>query len=223
MKTRRIILAYVTILCAAVSAQAQGTFQNLDFEAATVPTIPPGQFGSPVAITNGLPGWNGFIGGAAQSEVWHNNVSLGAPILAILGPDFPFGRIDGGFSALLTGSFQPVSISQDGTVPALSQSLTFKAIPGNGGFSVSLAGSALQVVQLQVTPSYTYYGCDVSGFAGQPEELTFTALATASGLNNFYLDSIQFSNQPVPEPNVFALSALGASLIGWHVLRRRQR
>ena len=216
------LVGILALLAGALCAAGQGTFQNLGFEAATVPRVPAGQFGSPVAITNGLPGWNGFIGDTPQSSIWHNNVSLGAPVLAILGPDFPFGRIEGNFSALLTGSFLPVSISQSANVPALSQSLTFKAVPGNGGFSVSLAGSALQAFPLQVTPSYTLYSCDVSGFAGQPAVLAFTALSIASGINNFYLDSIQFSNLPIPEPGIFSLSALGVLLLSWRVLRRQQ-
>ena len=39
--------------------------------------------------------------------------------------------------------------------------------------------------------------------------------------NNYvFLDDIQFSDQSIPEPGVFGLSALGTLLLGWRVVRR---
>jgi hypothetical protein len=37
-----------------------------------------------------------------------------------------------------------------------------------------------------------------------------------------YVDSIHFSNQPIPEPGVFALIALGAFLLGWQCRSKRR-
>ena len=35
-------------------------FQNLDFEMAIVPALPPGEFGGHVPIEDALPGWNAY-------------------------------------------------------------------------------------------------------------------------------------------------------------------
>jgi hypothetical protein len=55
-------------------------------------------------------------------------------------------------------------------------------------------------------------------------ELDFTVPAGNPHVNNNYvfLDSIQFSNLPVPEPGILGLSALGALLLGWRILGRRR-
>ncbi len=67
--------------------------------------------------------------------------------------------------------------------------------------------------------NYTLYGGDVSAFAGHTEQLVFTA---PPGMNNYWeLDDIQFPAQPIPEPGVLAVLALGGWLFGWRVLRRR--
>src|SRR5258705_749182 len=70
-------------LCAQLSAQAQGSFQNLDFEHPIRPLNP--DAGSQVPITNALPGWAGYIGGSQVDRVTYNTVSLGAA--AIFLPD----------------------------------------------------------------------------------------------------------------------------------------
>src|ERR1700722_4826419 len=69
----------------AVSAGAQGTFQNLDFESANL-SPPPGQFGSLVPIMNALPGWTGFLGNNQVTQVYQNNFTLGDASIDILGP-----------------------------------------------------------------------------------------------------------------------------------------
>src|SRR6266480_5200523 len=147
--------------------QAQGTFQNLDFEAAAVPNLPPNQSGGFVPIGSGMPAWNGFIGANQVTQVLHNDVTLGSSTIAILGPDFPFGRIEANYTGLLiAGSGGDVSIAQTGFLPANTQSIIFKAVPGNGNFNVSLGGSLIPLVALQVTASYTLYGGDVATSAG---------------------------------------------------------
>jgi len=215
MKTEKVEILALLISGLVQNGFSQG-FVNLDFESANVPDV---EFGTPVAITDGLPDWNGYIGGTQQTQVWHNSVSAGSPAIVILGPTFPFGVIGGNYSVLLTGSYQSATISQDGTVSLSAQSLLFDAIPGTGGFGVTFAGNSLPVELLQTTPNYNIYGADISSFAGETGELAFTAFSTSSGLNNFYLDNISFTSSPVPEPSVFALTALGGLLLGF--LRRR--
>jgi len=41
--------------------------------------------------------------------------------------------------------------------------------------------------------------------------------------NDFKLDSIVSSVDPIPEPSLVALNAGSAIFLGWHVLRRRPR
>ena len=54
----------------ATSAHAQGslgdgTFQTLDFESAELSPLPSGQFfGGPVPVSEAIPGWTAYIGGA---------------------------------------------------------------------------------------------------------------------------------------------------------------
>ena len=72
-------------------------------------------------------------------------------------------------------------------------------------------------------PNYTLYGADISAWAGQTEELTFSALQSSFGLNDWIIDDISFSQTAVPEPGAGALVAIGALLFGarkWFVRRR---
>jgi hypothetical protein len=167
-------------------------------------------------VTAGLPAWSAFIGSVAQSEVWHNNVSLGSPVIAILGPDFTFGRIDGAYSVLLSGSFQPATISQSAVPLASSRSLYFKAISGTGTLAVAVGSDQLTLYPIQLTPAYTLYACDIASHVNgsRPIDLSFTAL-TGSGLNNWYLDSVVFSTQAIPEPAATALLVSGIALLRW--------
>src|SRR5262245_44071430 len=90
------------VLLAAFSSLAQGTFQNLDFESATVAPIPAGQSDYFVTFDEALPGWTGFVGTNQATYVWQNDVSLGAPNIAILGPYWSYNTIiSGQYSVLL--------------------------------------------------------------------------------------------------------------------------
>jgi len=68
--------------------------------------------------------------------------------------------------------------------------------------------------------NYVIYGADISSFAGQNLELEFSAPRYAFD-NNWNIDSIRFSNQPIPEPGVFGLFALGPLLLTNRFLRRK--
>jgi hypothetical protein len=89
---------------------------------------------------------------------------------------------------------------------------------------VTLGGQQLSLTALGSGANYTLYGAAIPALAGQTAELDFTVLAQNPHVINYYvfLDAIQFSNLPVPEPGVFGLSALGALLLGWRVLGRRR-
>ena len=206
----------------------QGAFQNLDFESATVPPLPAGQYGGSVPISDGLPHWSGFLGADEVTEVLHNNFTLGTPSLSILGPDCTFSSIpEGSYAALLQPGPGPggvavdASLSQIGTIPTSAESLRFTTGLGTHFMSVSFGSQTLPVTLLSTSP-LVVYGVDISSFAGSTDQLKITALYNV--LDNHYvvLDSITFSDQPIPEPSAFGLLALGGLLLGWRFRHKRQ-
>ena len=151
----------------------------------------------------------------------------------LIGPNFEdpdlglIPPIQGRFTPLLTSGgspgILPASISQTGLVPGGTASIQAR-FHGDPPF-VSLNGTEITMYPLATFPSYTVYGGDVSAFAGQVANLTFTAFPTPSDpFRGFVVDAIAFSPMPVPEPSVIALAAIGALLLGfrrWRNSRRR--
>ena len=239
MKTHDLSILCFTLLCAGVPAQAQGTFQNLGFESASLVPIS----ANAVQFAPAFPGWTGTIGGVQQTGALYNDISLDTSAISIIDRCWsnPFGGLGGliqdNFTAILiagltSGPFgrQPVDVTlaQTGLVPVGTESLQFKAYAvyssPSDPFAVTLGGQTLSLIPLQSGANYTLYGADIHALAGQNSELDFTLFAQSPhmGNNYLYLDSIQFSDQTVPEPSVLGLSALGALLLGWRVLRRRR-
>ena len=74
---------------------------------------------------------------------------------------------------------------------------------------------------LMVATNFTYYGADIRPWAGQAQELRFTAVSPRphADNNNWFLDSITFSDVPIPEPSVFSLAGLSILI---RVLRRHK-
>ena len=201
---------FFTVAVAATSVRAQGTFQNLDFEAARLVFLGPG---SPlIATTNALPGWTATFGTSQLSQVSYVGGIFGSvELLGLSG-----SAIDGSFSAVIGGdATASASIRQTGLVPTDARSLQFKvkfsgAVPNE--MEVWLGAESLALVPLGAPRGYFLVGADISSFAGQTETLSFSG-----GL--FALDDIEFSPQLVPEPSVLALAGAAASLL----LCRRKR
>jgi hypothetical protein len=214
------LLTGLGALLAAGGAAGQGTFQNLDFEQANVPDVPAGQVGSNVSVIDGVPGWTVYLGGIQQSSMFHNNMSLGAAEVAIDGPQWHSSQIlEGSYTVSLqhstAGPATMPAIGQTGQIPQTAESLAFyggRSVAG--AYIVSFAGQTIPVVTIETTPAYIVFGGDISRFAGQTGELLFQG--------NGELDNILFLDQPIPEPGVFGLSALGALLLCWRVLARRR-
>ena len=231
MKSAIPFAAFSGFLLALLSAQAQGTFQDLNFEAATLaPTI--GLYGGEVPISSALPGWKASIGGVAVTQVLQNNYTLGAASIDIFGPNWNLtepGIIDGNYTVYLqafnTGQGN-VSLWQNGTIPANAESLQFSAwqhLSVNEAFSVSFAGNSLALVALGSgqSPSgqaYTVYGANIAPYAGETGQLDFTAYG-GNGPDWLELDDITFSPNAVPEPNTLALILTG----GLALAARRRR
>ena len=237
----RHILAAVVASLSTCETSAQGTFQNLGFESATVPlSEPPSPPGVPtVDVGVALPGWSAFIGTNQVNQVMYNSQTLDTTAVALLRDNYPFiNVIEGSFSVFLLGGLtvtEPgtflrtdASLAQNGLVPANAQSIRFKAlnvVPPLSSVAVFLGGQPLSLVPLQATSQYTLYGADVTPYSGQTEELRFTIFSSQSGGGGtgWVLDSIVFSPEPVPEPDVFAFFGLGALLLGWRLPKTRKR
>ena len=207
-----ICLCLATTL-AALSTEAQGTFQNLNFEQAN-PMLVPGTYYYTVA--SALPDWTASIGSVQLTQITENDPSLGGPWVMLIGPgnDPGFAPIDGYYSVLLQGTFSSSlpAISQTGLIPAGTQSLFFEAQAGIEGLDVLVGTQSVPITAVGTGPNYTLYGATISAWAGQTEQLTFAAQESTAGLNNWVLDDISFSPQAVPEPSPLALTGIGAVL-----------
>lgn len=200
---------------------AQG-FVNLDFEAANLSAYGAGP--AVVPITNAIPGWTA-VGTPSANDILYNDVSLGSPTVSLVGINNQFdpSSLDGSFSVVLQAFFTGgASISQTALVPVSAESLLFEAKQGGAGtLQVSLGGQNLSYSVLSSGANYTLYGANISAYAGQTEQLAFSALAVVSGGNIWNIDDIQFSSSTVPEPSDFALVALGALLLGFRRWRNK--
>jgi hypothetical protein len=227
-----IVCALVLYLGCSSIGWAQ-TFQNLDFEAATLV-----QTGSGFSFTNALPGWSGFSGTNQLNAVLYNTIFLDSTGIAIFDTNASFvplgGQlIDGDYTVFLEAGVQlgsdlasaNVSLSQTGLVPTGTKSLSFLAAT-NGPFAVSLGGVPLNLISSPV-PGHTYmlYQADVSAFAGQTAELDFTVFAENpynNRLRSMLLDDIQFSPDVIPEPGSLSLVVVGILSLAFCQLTRRR-
>ncbi len=172
---------------------SQGTFVNLGFENPVLPLTP---VNSEVPITNGLPGWVGYIAGDQVDHVLYNTVSIGAAAISLQGPGSLAPVLEGNYSAILQCSFgglNSAAIGQTGQIPLDAQSLVFFE-QNFGSLNVTFAGQPISLVRLGSGANYDIIGGDISAFAGQTGELRFITAPNSSGV----LDYIQFSNQVVP-------------------------
>ena len=216
MKTlaSRISILATIVLVSLCNGFSQG-FVNLDFESASIiPLVGGPYYPYSILVANAVPGWTVNIGGVQVSQITYNDPtagSAGATLWATNG-----AQISGRYSVDLTGSIDgttAASISQSSLVPVTANSILFEAQPGFGALVISLGGQSLSFFALSSGSNYTLYGADVSAFAGQTEQLTFSALGYSQRLNYWNIDNIQFSSSPVPEPGALGLFALGGALL----------
>ena len=224
MKRTKLIVALSVALFAAFLIQAQ-SFQNLNFEQADPLVVNPD---NPYVITaaSAFPYWTVTIDGVQQTDIYYNDISLGNPQVTLISTSYPnmgLAPIDGTYSVLLQCAFAPGSdaISQTGVIPAGTQSLTFEAEPIGqvqpvGSLEVLVGNQVVPFAALSTGPNYTLYGANISAWADDTEQLTFSALSDDNQQNNWELDDISFSTNVVasPEPSLVALSAIGGLLFG---------
>jgi hypothetical protein len=228
--TLRAIIGMVGLAVAVQSGRPQGTFVNLDFESTSLSGPP--QINVPVETA--LPGWSAFIyapsfGTTVLATVVYDEISIGGPAISLMDAHIAGGLtpLQGTYSVLLFGGgsnpLYSAGISQTGLVPPPARTLLIDVQTGVSRFGVALGGQTVNMLALETFPGYTRYGGDITLLAGQVSTLTISQ-PPAVGVqpSELELDNIQFSNLPMPEPNVSGLLAVGAAMIG-RKLRRRLR
>ncbi|MGD0816601.1 MAG: hypothetical protein ABSA83_23670 [Verrucomicrobiota bacterium] len=222
MKTLFIHLISFALLSNGAVLNAQGTFQDLNFEEANLTPIA----GSPyypyaVTVANALPGWTVDYGDVQQTQILYNNPSTGSTAVTLLANGYG-PPIDGNFSVLLQGGVvsgtpTAASISQTGMIPATAEYLTFEVgmnYGGSGTLDVSIGAQNIPLLALGTGPNYSLYGGNIPAWEdNQSEQLTISAPGLSG---NWEIDDIYFSTNVVasPEPSMVALSAMGGLLFG---------
>jgi hypothetical protein len=215
MKTMKCgILIALTLVVLTAQVEAQGTFQNLNFESANVSGYSPD---TEIPIGDALPGWSGYYGSSQTSQAGYDVISIGAAVISVIDNNAPaFQPLQGNYSAFLFGAEGvSASISQTGIIPPGTESILMDAWSYNASPVVAINGQAINVIPLQTFANYTLYGGTVpSSDVGQSVTLSFTDPAPAvGGPSEFELDNISFSPNAVPEPSPLALTGLGALLL----------
>jgi hypothetical protein len=209
MNHRHIFWSVVASLALSQTLFAQG-FVNMDFESATVPATPTGQSGGTVDPALAFPGWT--VGGSG-TVVIYNNLSLGAPAVSLIGPDFPNGTgitpLQGSYSVLFAYfniAGPPPTLSQTGVIPSDARSISFLVGADWASAAVSIDGIPIPLVSV----SGGRLAGDVSAYAGSLAQLTFsTATGSPYAPDLLYFDDVRFSPSSVPEPSFLSLFGFG--------------
>src|SRR6059058_1121277 len=98
MASYKCLVLGAAICCCTFAGRAQGTFQNLGFESATLVPIF-GNSSSPVQFAPAFPGWTGSIGGVQVSAALYNSAALDSSAIGIMDSGGPLltGVIQGNY------------------------------------------------------------------------------------------------------------------------------
>jgi hypothetical protein len=229
-KTRYTFILLVGVIHAALeSTLAQGTlgngtFQDLNFEEATLIAYPSGQpttSPGPVYAAQALPGWTVYIGGIAQNQIPFDSGGSDYPVIVLSSKP---NVLDGNYGAFLGGSgvnpnqSPSSSLQQTGIIPIGANSIEFLSNP-NIHMTFAVGGQMLPLVSTPQPSGATLYAANIPGFGGQTATIAFNQTPTAGG---DYLDDITFSSQVVPEPSGYLLFAAGAFSVFWNVRRQNR-
>src|SRR5438876_753110 len=103
MKTRDLLS--ITLFCVTCSVRAQGNFQNLDFEAANLPST---ALPTDVPFTNALPAWTGYLGSNQAGQATYNGISGAFAEISIIDRNSTFysnSVIAGNYTAAISAGF----------------------------------------------------------------------------------------------------------------------
>jgi hypothetical protein len=200
------------VLGMAVAGFAQ-SFQNMGFEAATLVPLENSSMGEVQAVP-AFPGWTAYRGASVAPFVLYDNMTLDGVNVSIVDTNKPYGlqildrAFQGKFTALLQAGFgalgppnrDSAAVAQTGLIPASAKTLLFDANVVStraDQFTVSLAGQNLPFFALASFTNYVLFGVDISGFAGQTQEIRFTAYPNPPpgyAMNMVYLDDVRLSS-----------------------------
>jgi len=230
LQTSSCLLVGLGMLLAVGDAVGQGTFQNLDFEMATITPAPTGYtpFDAypPVSAADALPYWTVREDSTVCTAVWGAPVALDETSVTLLNGSY-YPSLQGIYTVQLyayadapPGLFHSASISQTGLVPAGTHSIQFliESPPVAGGGvqaspAVALNGTLINIFPVSTSGGVVTMAGDISAFAGTTAELNIQC-AGISGApfnlmeNIFELDAITFSSNTVPEPNTAMIMSL---------------
>jgi hypothetical protein len=203
------------------NALAQGTFQNLGFEAVrNVPLFDPQAHPWYMPAADALPGWACYVGSEQIHSVLYNNFTLDAAALGVASSTAAFvpNALPVGVYSLslqagiaTSGVYSSASIAQVGQIPSDAKSIRFRGyeqVTGGIGFSVTFGGNPIPLTTIMTGDDVKLYGGDISRFAGESGELRITSISHFS-----YLDGLVFSPVAVPEPPTSALLLGGLTLL----------
>jgi hypothetical protein len=219
-------LVIAALLDGSVHCNSQ-SFLNLNFNAANIPNGTAA--GSMIPITDAIPDWTAELGGSPIASVLYDDLSTGLAAIAIIdtnGPA-PFLIPGNNYTVVLqsgagTSENLPASIAQTALIPSTAKSIVFEAsVPYAAGWQVTVAGQNIPVTEISaINSGYGVFAGNIAAYAGQTDQLEFTALAGSGPTVNLYLDEISFSTSPVPEPTALALTVLGGLSLIWRWRRK---
>ncbi len=180
-----------------------------------------------VPVSEAIPNWTGCFGNSQETSALYDSVDTGSAAIAILDANSLVpGLIPGNIYTVVlqvggsSGGYVSASISQTALIPQTAKSILFDAsVPFAAGWQVTIDGQNVPVSQISIiNVNFAVYAGNVSAYAGQVDNLQFSALSGAGPTVNLYLDAISFSSSSVPEPSVCGLLILGSLIF---CLRRR--
>ena len=213
-------LLLLSATCLPLAGLAQGTFVNLDFEAATVPYLT--NSARWVSAADAFPGWTVLTDSTPSTMVPYNGMPSGSGYVGLTANSYirwmqQAGRYSAWFS-LWEGS--TCTLAQTGTVPENARSIQFVAgeLSARTQLTVTFDGHVLPASLVWSDVMSAGYSVDVSPYAGTTGELRFTGSIDPNGAGwyDFYLDNLVF----VPEPAVWQLLGLAGAAWGVRAWRR---
>ena len=213
-------LLLLSATCLPLAGLAQGTFVNLDFEAATVPYLT--NSSGWVSAAEAFPGWTVLTDENAKTMVPYNRMPSGSGYVGLTANSYiRWMQQAGNYSArFMPWEGSSCSLMQTGTVPGDAKSLQFVAgsLSARTPLTVTFDGHVLPASLVWSDIMRAAYSVDVSPYAGTTGELRFTGSIdpSGSGRYDFYLDNMVF----VPEPQVWQLLGLAGAAWGVRAWRR---
>ena len=206
------------------------SFLNLDFDSASPKSMS-------TTVADALPGWNADVGGVRFDSAFYNTIPLDASYVGVFDenapPYMPKPLFDKGYGAVLAaGLGGDVSISQTGRVPEGLSFISFWTAGPTGytmgphdnsirfainrGDAAALNEQDVALSAVDWDEGWTRWSADISAYAGTIAKIRFSIgsyyIPGKSGAYEMYLDDIDITSFPIPEPKTI-LFTFGCAVI----------